>query len=117
MRGRVCRLQLLLVLASAVIFGSESRKTRGHILQVPTATIEVRTKTRSGVFYAVRAEGLQAGQSLELSRLWDIRQTVRALTEDFVRIRNQETTSDDKENFMCAAVTVIVRVCKPVRLV
>jgi hypothetical protein len=31
-RGRVCRLQLLLVLASAVIFCSESRRTRGHIL-------------------------------------------------------------------------------------
>jgi hypothetical protein len=31
-RGRVCRLQLLLALASAVIFGSESQRTRGHIL-------------------------------------------------------------------------------------
>jgi hypothetical protein len=31
-RGRVCRLQLLLALASAVIFGSESRRTRGHTL-------------------------------------------------------------------------------------
>jgi hypothetical protein len=31
-RGRVCRLQLLLALASAVIFGSESRRTRDHIL-------------------------------------------------------------------------------------
>jgi hypothetical protein len=31
-RRRVCRLQLQLVLASAVIFGSESRRTRGHIL-------------------------------------------------------------------------------------
>jgi hypothetical protein len=31
-RGRVCRLQLLLVLASAIIFGSESRRTRGYIL-------------------------------------------------------------------------------------
>jgi hypothetical protein len=31
-RGRVCRLQLLLVLASAFIFGSEFRRTRGHIL-------------------------------------------------------------------------------------
>jgi hypothetical protein len=31
-RGRVCLLQLLLALASAVIFGSESRRTRGHIL-------------------------------------------------------------------------------------
>jgi hypothetical protein len=31
-RGRVCRLQLLLALASAVIFGSDSRGTRDHIL-------------------------------------------------------------------------------------
>jgi hypothetical protein len=31
-RGRVCRLQLLLVLASAVILGSESCETRDHIL-------------------------------------------------------------------------------------
>jgi hypothetical protein len=30
--GRVCRLQLLLVHAIAVIFGSGSRRTRGHIL-------------------------------------------------------------------------------------
>jgi hypothetical protein len=32
MRRRVCRLQLLLALAIAVIFGSESRRTGGHIL-------------------------------------------------------------------------------------
>jgi hypothetical protein len=32
MREQVCRLQLLLVLASAVILGSESRRTRDHIL-------------------------------------------------------------------------------------
>jgi hypothetical protein len=31
-RGRVCRLQILLILASAVTFGSESRGTRDHIL-------------------------------------------------------------------------------------
>jgi hypothetical protein len=31
-RGRVCRLQLLLVLASAVILGSKSHETRDHIL-------------------------------------------------------------------------------------
>jgi hypothetical protein len=31
-RGRFCRLQLQLALASAVIFWSESRRTRGHIL-------------------------------------------------------------------------------------
>jgi hypothetical protein len=30
-RGRVCRLQLLLTLASVAIFGSESRGTRDHI--------------------------------------------------------------------------------------
>jgi hypothetical protein len=31
-RGRVCRSQLLLALASAVILGSESRRTHDHIL-------------------------------------------------------------------------------------
>jgi hypothetical protein len=31
-RGQVCCLQLLLALASAVILGSESRRTHGHIL-------------------------------------------------------------------------------------
>jgi hypothetical protein len=31
-RGRLCRLQLLLVLASAIILGSESRGTYDHIL-------------------------------------------------------------------------------------
>jgi hypothetical protein len=33
-----------------------------------------------------------------------------------VRIRYRGTTSEDVEEFMCAAVTVIFRVCKPVRL-
>jgi hypothetical protein len=28
----------------------------------------------------------------------------------------QETTNEDAEDFMCAAVTVVFRVCKPVRL-
>jgi hypothetical protein len=32
MRGRVCRLQLLLALASVVILGSESSWTRDHVL-------------------------------------------------------------------------------------
>jgi hypothetical protein len=53
-RGRVCLLQLLLVHASTVIFGSESRGTRDHILlsqirdfcflsppTTPRATVEV----------------------------------------------------------------------------
>jgi hypothetical protein len=33
-----------------------------------------------------------------------------------VRIRYQETTGEDKGYFMCTAVTVIFRECKPVRL-
>jgi hypothetical protein len=33
-RGRVCSLQLLLAFAGAVIFGSKSRRTRGHILLI-----------------------------------------------------------------------------------
>jgi hypothetical protein len=32
------------------------------------------------------------------------------------KIRYQETTTEDVEEFMCAAVTVIFRVCKPARL-
>jgi hypothetical protein len=36
--------------------------------------------------------------------------------EDIARIRYQETTSEIIEDFMCAAVTVNFRVCKPVRL-
>jgi hypothetical protein len=38
------------------------------------------------------------------------------LAEDIVKILYQETTSEDIEDFMCAAVTVIFRVCKPLRL-
>jgi hypothetical protein len=55
--------------------------------------------------------------SLEFSQLWDIRQPVRTLAEDNVRIRYQETTSENIEDFICAAVTVIFRVFKPVRLI
>jgi hypothetical protein len=51
-----------------------------------------------------------------MSELWDIRQPVRNSAEDIVRICYQETTSEDIEEFMCAAVTVIFRECKPVRL-
>jgi hypothetical protein len=54
--------------------------------------------------------------SLGVSQLWDICQLVRMLAEDTVRHCYQKTTSEDIENFMCAAVTVILRVCKPVRL-
>jgi hypothetical protein len=34
-----------------------------------------------------------------------------------VRIRYKETTSEDTEDFTCAAVTVIFRMCKPMRLI
>jgi hypothetical protein len=43
-------------------------------------------------------------------------QTVRMQAEDIVKIRYQETTNEVVEDFMCAAVTVIYIVCKPVRL-
>jgi hypothetical protein len=36
--------------------------------------------------------------------------------ENNVRIDYQKTTSEDKEDITCAEVTVIFRVCKPVRL-
>jgi hypothetical protein len=38
------------------------------------------------------------------------------LAEDIVRIHYQEMTSEDREDFMCAADTEIFRMCKPVRL-
>jgi hypothetical protein len=34
---------------------------------------------------------------------------VRTLAQDIVRIRYQEMTSKDREDFICAAVTVIFR--------
>jgi transcription initiation factor TFIIIB Brf1 subunit/transcription initiation factor TFIIB len=51
-----------------------------------------------------------------MSQLWDIRQPIRTLAENIVRIRYQETTNKDIEDFMCAAITVIFRRCKPMRL-
>jgi hypothetical protein len=48
--------------------------------------------------------------------LWDIHQPVVTLVEDTVKIRYQETTSKDIEDFMYAAVTVNFSMCKPVRL-
>jgi hypothetical protein len=51
-----------------------------------------------------------------MSQLWDIRQQVSTLAEDIVRIRYQETTIEDTEDLMCAAVIVIYRVYKQVKL-
>jgi hypothetical protein len=47
------------------------------------------------------------GTVLELSQLWGVRQPVRTLAEDIVWIRYQETTGEDIEECICAAVTVI----------
>jgi hypothetical protein len=44
---------------------------------------------------------------MSLSQLWDIRQQVRTLAEDIVRIRYQETTSEDVEEFMCCSYSNI----------
>jgi hypothetical protein len=51
-----------------------------------------------------------------MSQLWDIRQPERTLGKGIVRARYQETTSEDIEDFTCAAVTVIFRVCQLVWL-
>jgi hypothetical protein len=51
-----------------------------------------------------------------MSELWDIRQPIWALVEDNVRIRYQETTIENIEDFNCAAVTAIFRVCEQVKL-
>jgi hypothetical protein len=48
--------------------------------------------------------------------LWDIRQPVRTLVEDNVQVYYQEMIGEDIEDFMCAAITMIFRACKPVRL-
>jgi hypothetical protein len=42
------------------------------------------------------------------SVVWDIRQPVRTLAEDSVKVHYQGTTSEDIADFMCAAVTVIL---------
>jgi hypothetical protein len=49
-----------------------------------------------------------------MSQLGDIRQPVRTLAKDSVKIRYQEMTSGDIEDFMSTAVTVIFRMCKSV---
>jgi hypothetical protein len=51
-----------------------------------------------------------------MSQLCDIYQPARTLAEDIVRISYQETTREDIEDFIHAAVTVIFIVCKPMSL-
>jgi hypothetical protein len=38
-----------------------------------------------------------------MNEMWDICQSVRTLAEDIVRIGYKETTSEDKEDFLCGA--------------
>jgi hypothetical protein len=45
------------------------------------------------------------GTSLEFSQLWGIRQPVRTLAEGIVKVRYQETISEDIEDFIYAAVS------------
>jgi hypothetical protein len=51
-----------------------------------------------------------------MSQLWDICQPVRTLAENMVRIRCQETTSEDMGDFMCATAAVVFGGCKTMRL-
>jgi hypothetical protein len=44
------------------------------------------------------------GTNLKFSELWDIRQLVRTLAEDIVKIRYQETTSEAINDFVCVCV-------------
>jgi hypothetical protein len=46
------------------------------------------------------------------SHLWDIRQLVRTLAKNIVKIRYQEMTNENIEEFMCAAVTVTFKMCE-----
>jgi hypothetical protein len=41
--------------------------------------------------------------------MWDIRQPARMPAEDIVKIRYQETTGEDIEDFMCSEVTMIFK--------
>jgi hypothetical protein len=67
-------------------------------------------------FLCSLCQGVINGIGLEFGQLWDIHQLVRTLAEDNVPICYQEMTAEDIEDFMCAAVIMIFRVCKPARL-
>jgi hypothetical protein len=54
--------------------------------------------------------------SLGVKSLEAIRELRHEQWTDTVKTCYQEMTSEDIEDFMCAAVTVIFRVCKPLRL-
>jgi hypothetical protein len=66
MRGRVCRLQLLLVLGSAFILGSEYRGNHDHILLPQIQDFPFRR------FYLTRL-GLSVGQSWNKAPIWGSR--------------------------------------------
>jgi hypothetical protein len=88
-RGRVCRIQLLLVLASAVVLGSESRGTHDHILlsqirdspnpedQIPVLSYNPRhrvhfssppTNRRACTIYSLRSLGTECIENTSTNR-------------------------------------------------
>jgi hypothetical protein len=54
---------------------------------------------------------------IQLEQLWNISQSIRTLAEYIVKIHYKETTSENIEDFMCVAVTVMFRMCKPCEVV
>jgi hypothetical protein len=109
-----------------------SSLTPTSCVRVPAVSLLIKKKLNSVAFspqanYTHRAtaacrrrlvwDGRHSGsQSVRaMSQLWDIRQAVRKLTEGIVRIRYQETTSEDRILNVCYSYSDL-RVCKPVRL-
>jgi hypothetical protein len=83
------------------------------VFSVRSAPRYKRDKSGDAISQSVKrrlvCDGYQSGSSTvgAMSLLWDIRQPVRTLAEDIVKIRYQETTSEDIEDCICAAVTMI----------
>jgi hypothetical protein len=73
-RGRVCHLQLLMALASAVILGSEFRGTRDHILlsQIRHFTTDYRSQCQS----YITTDGQSASLSWNKASIWGLRSSL-----------------------------------------
>jgi hypothetical protein len=77
---------------------------------------QLKTATEERCFLSGPCRDVITRTAGAMSELCDIHEPVKTLAEDTVRIRYQEMTSEDTEDFMCDEVTVIFRGCKPVRL-
>jgi hypothetical protein len=94
MRGRVCRLQLLLALASLVILGSKSLRTRDHILLSQIRDFISSPPTTRRVTVAV----------FEPASTWDLIQP--ALDSSYIASgRIQQKTS------FCNNFSIVIEVC------